>query len=73
VARGNCNSMICDEQRFSLAADARGVGIGIPIMLGINIVLIGWILAFFGGRLGAPIRRTITPAAAVPTSTGEMV
>jgi hypothetical protein len=75
VARGNCNSMICDEQRFSLAADARGVGIGVPILLGVNIILIGWILAFFGGRLGAPVRRTTTPTAtaAVPTSTGEMV
>jgi hypothetical protein len=75
VARGNCNSMICDEQRFSLATDLRGIGIAIPILLGINIVMIGWVLAFFGGRLGAPVRRTTAPTttAAVPASAGEKI
>jgi hypothetical protein len=63
VARGNCNSMICNEERFSLATDLRGVGIGTPILLGINIVLIGWVVAAFGGRLGAPVRRTATARA----------
>ena len=58
VARGNCNTMVCDEERFSLATDVRGVGIGVPILLGINLVLVGWVLAAFGGRLGAPARRT---------------
>ncbi|HEX5406680.1 MAG TPA: hypothetical protein VFX16_30775 [Pseudonocardiaceae bacterium] len=72
VARGNCNSMICDEQRFSLATDIRGVGIAVPVLLGINIILIGWVLAFFGGRLGAPVRRnTPTVSAAVPATTSE--
>jgi hypothetical protein len=74
VARGNCNSMICDEQRFSLATDIRGVGIGVPILLALNLIMIGWVLAFFGGRLGAPVRRSAgPPAAAVPASTGEKV
>jgi uncharacterized membrane protein YhdT len=68
VARGNCNSMICDEQRFSLATDLRGIGIAVPLLLGINIVMMGWVLAGFGGRLGAPDREhTTTP---VPASTG---
>ena len=56
VARGNCNTMTCDEERFSLATDIRGVGIGVPILLGINLVLVAWVLAAFGGRLGAPDR-----------------
>jgi hypothetical protein len=58
VARGNCNTMTCDEERFSLATDLRGVGVGAPALLGINIVLVGWIIAAFGGRLGAPVRET---------------
>lgn len=58
VARGNCNTMICDEERFSLATDARGVALGALLLLGINVVLVGWILAAFGGRLGAPVRET---------------
>lgn len=60
VARGNCNSMICNEERFSLATDLRGVGIGAPILLGVNIILVGWVIAGFGGRLGAPQRRRRT-------------
>jgi hypothetical protein len=60
AARGNCNSMICNEERFSLATDVRGVGIGAPILLGINLALVAWVLAAFGGRLGAPDRRTAT-------------
>ncbi len=69
VARGNCNSMICNEQRFSLATDVRGVAFSVPILLGINIVLIAWILAAFGGRLGVPERRTDT----VPNPSGDKV
>ena len=57
IARGNCNSMICNDERFSLATDLRGIGIGAPLLLGINIVMVAWILAAFGGRLGAPTRR----------------
>ena len=57
VARGNCNSMICNDERFSLATDLRGIGIGAPLLLGINIVLVAWVVAAFGGRLGTPIRR----------------
>lgn len=58
TARGNCNSMACNEKRLSLASDARGVAISAPILLGVNVVLVGWVLAGFGGRLGAPVRRT---------------
>jgi hypothetical protein len=70
VARGNCNSMICDEQRFSLATDLRGVGIAVPLLLGINIVMIGWVLAGFGGRLGAPVRDTTITSTPVSVSSG---
>lgn len=73
VARGNCNSMICNEERFSLATDLRGVGISVPLLLGINIVLVGWIVAAFGGRLGAPIRRTTPKPPAVAAASGEKV
>lgn len=65
VARGNCNTMVCDEERFSLATDVRGVGIGAALVLGINLVLVGWVLAAFGGRLGAPVRRTAAAATTV--------
>lgn len=58
VARGNCNTMVCDEERFSLATDARGVGIGAPLLLVINVVLVGLVLAGFGGQLGAPAPET---------------
>jgi uncharacterized membrane protein YhdT len=69
TARGNCNSMICNDERFSLATDLRGIGIGVPLLLGINIVMVGWVLAAFGGRLGGPIRRTAT----APVSSGDKV
>lgn len=68
TARGNCNSMICNEERLSLASDARGVAISAPILLGVNVVLVGWVLAGFGGRLGTRVRRTDTTTIAVPTS-----
>jgi hypothetical protein len=61
VARGNCNSMICNEERFSLATDVRGVAISAPILVVGNIVLVGLLLAYFGGRLGAPERRRTEP------------
>jgi uncharacterized membrane protein YhdT len=76
VARGNCNSMICNDERFSLATDMRGAAISVPLLLSINLVMIAWVLAAFGGRLGAPIpkngnkNRTV---AAVPAGTGEQV
>jgi uncharacterized membrane protein YhdT len=74
AARGNCNSMICNEERFSLATDVRGIAISVPILLGINLVLVGWVLAGFGGRLGGPNRRSGTAdSTAPPTTTGEPV
>ncbi|HEX5114822.1 MAG TPA: hypothetical protein VFW65_06465 [Pseudonocardiaceae bacterium] len=62
VARGNCNSMICNEERFSLATDVRGAMISAPILVVGNILLVGLLLAYFGGRLGTPERRKATPA-----------
>jgi uncharacterized membrane protein YhdT len=73
AARGNCNSMICNEERLSLAGDARGVAISAPILLGVNVVLVGWVLAAFGGRLGAPVRRSATTTNTGPTSSTEKV
>jgi hypothetical protein len=73
VARGNCNSMTCDEERFSLATDLRGIGLSVPILLGINVAVVGWVLAGFGGRLGAPVRRTTTTATVVSASSGGQV
>jgi hypothetical protein len=67
--RGNCSSMICDQERFSLAADIRGVALSTPLLLGGNIVLIAWMLTCFGGRLGAPIRRTATAGPAADSAT----
>jgi uncharacterized membrane protein YhdT len=72
VARGNCNSMICNEERFSLATDVRGVAFSVPVLLGINVVLIGWVIAAFGGRLGAPERETDADTE-VPVPSGEKV
>ncbi|HKN98622.1 MAG TPA: hypothetical protein VJX10_16000 [Pseudonocardiaceae bacterium] len=86
VARGNCNSMICNQERFSLATDLRGVAISAPILVVGNIVLLALLLAYFGGRLGVPERRKTKPAAAtaiaptivttttvIPDSSGEKV
>jgi uncharacterized membrane protein YhdT len=70
VARGNCSSMICDEERFSLATDLRGIGISVPLLLGINVEMIGWVLAAFGGRLGAPVDPTVQEPGPVPATSG---
>lgn len=70
--RGNCNSMACNEKRLSLAGDARAVAISAPLLLGVNVVLVGWVLAGFGGRLGASGRRTATATIAVPASTEKV-
>ncbi|HEX5119210.1 MAG TPA: hypothetical protein VFW65_28810 [Pseudonocardiaceae bacterium] len=64
VARGNCNTMVCDQERFSLATDVRGVGVGAPLLLVINVVLVGLVLAGFGGRLGAVVPESIAGSTA---------
>jgi hypothetical protein len=69
VARGNCNSMICSQERLSLATDLRGVAISAPILIVGNIVLLGLLLAYFGGRLGVPERRKTKPATATGSTT----
>jgi hypothetical protein len=71
VARGNCNSMICNEERFSLATDMRGAMISAPVLLVGNILLVGLLLAYFGGRLGAPQRRRTKPATSVATGPAD--
>jgi hypothetical protein len=55
----------CQEERLTLNSDLRGVGFAGPILLVVNIVLVGWLLALFGGRL-SPVVRRVAPAVVAP-------
>jgi heme/copper-type cytochrome/quinol oxidase subunit 2 len=58
----------CVEEHDTLTADLRGVGLSGPILLVVNVVLVGWLLALFGGRLG-PVVRRVSTAVAAPSET----
>jgi|GEM_PF-5278796 len=47
---GDC-STTCLTERSTLVADLRGVGFAGPILLGVNILVAGWLAALLGGRL----------------------
>jgi hypothetical protein len=53
----NACTDVCEEIHETLTGDLRGIGFSGPALLVINIVLVGWILAAFGGRLGAAPKR----------------
>jgi hypothetical protein len=59
-------------QRQTMALDVKAVGFGAGIMLGVNVVLVGWVIALRGGRLDVlPARRRRSAAgtgATVPTT-----
>jgi hypothetical protein len=63
------------EQRDTMALDVKAVGYGSGLILGVNVVLVGWVVALRGGRLDVvPSRRrrasgTTAPAAAASAST----
>jgi hypothetical protein len=49
----------CSELHDTLSADVEAVGFGGPLVLVANLVLVGWMVALFGGRLsGEPKRRS---------------
>lgn len=54
---------VCEEIHQTLTGDLRGIGFSGPALLAINVVLVGWLLAAFGGRLGTAPKRAIVPAA----------
>ncbi|HZE31179.1 MAG TPA: hypothetical protein VE198_07060 [Actinoallomurus sp.] len=63
------------EQRQTMALDVKAVGYGAGLILGANIVLVGWVVALRGGRLDVvPSRRRrasgrTAPAAAASPAT----
>lgn len=59
----NACTDVCEEIHETLTGDLRGIGFSGPGLLAINVVLVGWMLAAFGGRLGAAPKRAIVPAA----------
>jgi hypothetical protein len=63
------------EQRQTMALDVKAVGYGAGIMLGVNIVLVGWIVALRGGRLdvvpASRRRRSRSGGATVPTTSND--
>jgi heme/copper-type cytochrome/quinol oxidase subunit 2 len=40
------------QQRDTMRVEVKGVGYGVALMAGINAVLVGWVTALRGGRLG---------------------
>jgi hypothetical protein len=61
TANASCNAT-CQAERSTLSAHARALGYSSPVILGSNLVLVGWVLAMCGGRLeAAPIRRRRMP------------
>jgi hypothetical protein len=44
----------CAVQRATLEVHARGLAYLAPLLLGTNLVLVGWLVAIRGGRLDAP-------------------
>jgi hypothetical protein len=61
------------EQRDTMALDVKAVGYGSGLILGANIVLVGWVVALRGGRLDvvASRRRRRASGAAVPAATAS--
>jgi hypothetical protein len=43
----------CQEQQQTLSGDVQAIGIGGPIMLGANLVLVGWLVGLLGGTLSS--------------------
>ncbi len=63
---------VCQEIQQTLSGDVQAIGIGGPIILGVNLVLVGWLLAMLGGRLSTTTSTTTTRsdlAAAATSST----
>jgi hypothetical protein len=53
----SCNST-CQAQRATLTVHARALGYVSPMLLGTNVVLVGWVVALRGGQLdGSTTRR----------------
>jgi hypothetical protein len=60
------------EQRDTMALDVKAVGYGSAMILGANLIVVGWVVALRGGRLDVvPSRRRRTSGAPVPSSTAS--
>jgi len=61
------------QQQASLGLQVRAVGLGSAILLVTNLVLVGWVVAFRGGRLDVSKARhtPAVPAAATPAADSE--
>lgn len=67
--------IVCQQQQATLVADLKAVGFGGPLMLALNLVVVGWMVALIGGRLTADegetepaTGRSPAVAAGVPTA-----
>jgi hypothetical protein len=72
AAHANCDET-CQEKQQTLQDDLRGVGFSGPILLGVNLLLVAWMLAAFGGELSAPRRRRAAAKAAAGGSIAQAV
>jgi len=66
---------VCQEIQQTLSGDVQAIGIGGPIILGVNLVLVGWLLAMLGGRLSttsSETERTDLAAATSSTTVGGL-
>jgi hypothetical protein len=60
------------EQRDTMALDVKAVGYGSGLILGVNIVLVGWVVALRGGRLDVvPSRRRRTSGTTAPAASAS--
>jgi hypothetical protein len=67
TAPGACTG-VCAAQQLQLAVDQRAARLGSALVLGVNLVLVGWVVACRGGRLetDGPARRPRRSCVAAP-------
>ena len=60
------------EQRDTMALDVKAVGYGTAMILGANLIVVGWVVALRGGRLDVVrSRRRKVSGAPVPAATAS--
>jgi hypothetical protein len=66
---GGCSGL-CAAQRATLSVDTRAAWYGSGVVLGTNLLVVGWVLALRGGRLD-PRRRPAPPGVPEPGIAGR--
>jgi hypothetical protein len=62
AAHGVCDET-CSDKRQTLVTDLKGIGLSGPVMLVMNVILVGWLLALLGGELSPSASRRAAAAA----------